>query len=103
MLATGVFSRSARFSGETHTVSSCLQVPQPLPAPKAGDRGPEDGGSRAAQSGPPPPPVDDARPHYLEKVWGGGRKLWVRLMLAISPSPCGPWWGRGLRQEKVPR
>nr|XP_058901810.1 short-chain dehydrogenase/reductase 3 isoform X1 [Kogia breviceps] len=23
--------------------------------------------------------------------------------LAISPSPSGPWWGRGLRQEKVPR
>ena len=48
------------------------QVPQPLPPAEAGDCGPEDGGSRAAESGPPPSPVDDACPHYLEKVRAGG-------------------------------
>uniref|UniRef100_A0A8D0Z725 Ketoreductase domain-containing protein n=1 Tax=Sus scrofa TaxID=9823 RepID=A0A8D0Z725_PIG len=42
-------------------------VPQPLSPPEAGDGGPEDGGSRAAQSDPPPAPVDHACPHYLEK------------------------------------
>uniref|UniRef100_A0A8D0Z165 Short-chain dehydrogenase/reductase 3 n=1 Tax=Sus scrofa TaxID=9823 RepID=A0A8D0Z165_PIG len=45
----------------------CPGVPQPLSPPEAGDGGPEDGGSRAAQSDPPPAPVDHACPHYLEK------------------------------------
>ena len=42
------FSSSTCFLGETHTVSSCMQVPQPLPPTEAGDGGPEDSGSRAA-------------------------------------------------------
>ncbi|XP_035583100.1 short-chain dehydrogenase/reductase 3 isoform X2 [Zalophus californianus] len=47
--------------------AASVGVPQPLPAAEARDGGPEDGGSRAAQSGPAPPPVDHACPHYLEK------------------------------------
>ncbi|XP_035977104.1 short-chain dehydrogenase/reductase 3 isoform X1 [Halichoerus grypus] len=53
--------------------AASVGVPQPLPAAEAGDGGPEDGGSRAAQSGPAPPPVDHACPHYLEKHTPTGR------------------------------
>ena len=102
MCATGVLQRGTCSLGETHTVSSCGQVPQPLSPPEAGDGGPEDGGSRAAQSDPPPAPVDHACPHYLEKVRGRGRKHWVRLVLAVSPAPHRLGWGRGLGQEQVP-
>ncbi|XP_034875644.1 short-chain dehydrogenase/reductase 3 isoform X2 [Mirounga angustirostris] len=53
--------------------AASVGVPQPLPAAEARDGGPEDGGSRAAQSGPAPPPVDHACPHYLEKHTPTGR------------------------------
>lgn len=72
MLATEMVSRSACFSRRNPYCLSLYQVPQPLPPAEAGDCGPEDGGSRAAESGAPPSPVDDACPHYLEKVRAGG-------------------------------
>ncbi|XP_073875961.1 short-chain dehydrogenase/reductase 3 isoform X8 [Macaca fascicularis] len=46
------------------------KVSQPLSPTEAGDSGPEDSGSCAAQPGPPPPPMDDACPRYLKKEGG---------------------------------